>query len=273
MFTLCLIVVYPTAFFDGLAGADADIDAVSSNEATHTLLLIAIRQVFEIEEDFDTALDTHEYGHAPFVDAFHQRRSSQRSHGHLSNRRPSSHDHDRAGSTSHPPHLGRRDPSPVPTSPRQRLHSAVNRGVEMAHTFTSPLAQIFQPLIVDEEMPEDAEPSSSLQIPGGISYGPATRRKLSQMQRSPAADSAISLAHRFPTMGNHKGTDEDVHFSSSPEVDVTHKEPETAEEVQEEEFATGAVTQWAKRLETLEQGQKRIEDLLDQLLKSTREEK
>jgi hypothetical protein len=151
------------------------------------------------------------------------------------------------------------------------LNSVVNRGVEVAHTFTSPLAQIFQPLVVDEEIPEEAEPSSSLHIPSGISYGPASRRKISLMQRSPAADSAASLAHRFPTMGNHKGMDEDGHLSS--DVDSAHKGPETAEQVQEEESATGGITQWTKRLETLEQGQKRIEDLLAQLLTNAHQSK
>lgn len=145
----------------------------------------------------------------------------------------------------------------------------LNRGAEVAHTFTSPLAQIFQPLVVDEEIPEDAEPgpSSSLTVPSGISYGPASRRKISLMHRSPAADSATSLSHRFPTMGS-KGIGEGGDLSSSPDPDSLHRDPETAEQVQEEESATGGTTQWTKRLETLEQGQKRIEDLLVQLLKT-----
>lgn len=201
-----------------------------------------------------------DYSHPPSVDAFRQRRISQMSHRRPSERRSSA-----SSTTSHPPHSGRRDPSPVPASPRQRLNSVVNRGVEVAHTFTSPLAQIFQPLVVDEEIPEETEPSS-LQIPSGVSYGPATRRKISLMQRSPAADSAASLAHRFPTMGNHKGMSEDDHLSA--DVDSGPRGPETAEQVQEEESATGGTAQWTKRLETLEQGQKRIEDLLTQLLEN-----
>jgi hypothetical protein len=215
-------------------------------------------QIFEIEDDLDIALDTGDYGPTPSVDAFRQRRISGISRRHTSERRVSSNEPSNpAGS---PNKTGRRDLSPA--SPRQRLNSMLNRGAEAAQTFTSPLAQIFQPLVVDDEIPEDAEaPPSHPGIPNGVSYGPASRRRLSTMQRSPA-DSATVVHHRFPSMGSHHGSHEAL--SSDPDAYPTPREPETAEEVQEE--ASG-MAQWAQRLQRLEEGQKRIEDLLIQLSK------
>jgi hypothetical protein len=147
------------------------------------------------------------------------------------------------------------------------MNSMLNRGAEVAQTFTSPLAQIFQPLIVDEEIPEDAGPSPShLGIPNGVSYGPASRRRQSTMQRTAPADSATNQYHRFPSMSNHHGSQEGQ-LSASPDAFSPQQEPETAEEVQEEESSAGGMVQWAKRLQSLEEGQKRIEDLLIQLSK------
>jgi len=138
----------------------------------------------------------------------------------------------------------------------------LNRGAEVAHNFTSPLAQVFQPLIVDDEIPENAELSPShLGIPNGVSYGPASRRRHSVMQRSPAADYATIQHHKFPSMGSHHGS-QDGPSSSGPDA---HREPETAGEVQENESSAGGMAQWAQRLQSLEDGQKRIEALLIQL--------
>jgi hypothetical protein len=143
----------------------------------------------------------------------------------------------------------------------------LHRGAEVAQSFTSPLAQIFHPLVVDDEIPENAEPSPShLGIPSGISYGPASRRRHSVMQRSPAADSAIVQHHKFPSMGSHNGS-QDGPSSSKPDAHLSGREPETAEEVQEEESSAGGMAQWAKRLQNLEEGQKRIEALLVKLSK------
>jgi len=195
--------------FVGLAGADADIDAI-----------------FEIKDILDIALDTHDYDRIPLS--------------------------------------GHHDSSPA--SPR-RVNSVLNRETEVAQTFTSPLAQIFQPLVVDDDVREDAAPESShLGIPDGVSYGPASRRRHSVMQRSPAADSATNIAYRFPSMSSHHGHQEGQ-MSSSPGVDPSQSELETAEEVQREESSAGGMIQWVKRLQNLEEGQKRIEDLLIQLSK------
>jgi hypothetical protein len=87
------------------------------------------------------------------------------------------------------------------------------------------------------------------------------------MQRPPAADFATMVHHRFPSMGSPHGSQEEGQLSSSPKAHPSPREPETAEEVQEEESSAGGVAQWAKRLQRLEESQKRIEDLLIRLSK------
>ena len=58
----------------------------------------------------------------------------------------------------------------------------VQRGADLASNFTSPLAQIYQPLVVDDDIVEHPQDSDTQPI---ISYGPAMRRRLSSMPRFP----------------------------------------------------------------------------------------
>lgn len=72
----------------------------------------------------------------------------------------------------------------------------MSRGLEAAQSFTSPLAQIFQPLIVDdtdgiEEMPHENGNGSQGQAPL-VSFGPASRRRLTSI-------SGAAVAHRRTT--------------------------------------------------------------------------
>jgi hypothetical protein len=82
--------------------------------------------------------------------------------------------------------------------PHRRVTSLLSRGQEAVQTFTSPLAQIFQPLVIDD-FPEEDMDLLTANSPGlapvtedpefdapshGISYGPASRR-LSTIQRTP----------------------------------------------------------------------------------------
>lgn len=210
----------------------------------------------------DTALDTHEYSQLPAENRVH-RRYSQKSHASrnrsASRRRRSSNALDR---------LVIRDPSPQSPSvaaPRQRLGSILNRGAEAAHNIASPLAQIFIPLVVDDDIPEESGNGSSsmLNVPTGISYGPASRRKQSMMHRTPTVENALARTHRFPSMGSHESRDAHVASSSpDPISDIVGHGMETAEEAEEEEDNSGGMIRWMERLDKLEQGQKRIEDLL-----------
>lgn len=118
----------------------------------------------------------------------------------------------------------------------------------------SPLAQLFQPLIVDEAIPEDAYPYAGTRE--GVSYGPVSRRRLS---------SATTL-HKI-TRANRESENEN---ESSPGRGLGERsgllwEPETAEETQEQESTLGSL-EWARRLDSIEKRQKRMEDLLGDIL-------
>jgi len=82
------------------------------------------------------------------------------------------------------------------------------------------------------------------------------------MHRTPAADAAVSrTAYRFPSMASHESRDAHQ-MSSSPDLVSEVHGMETAEEAEEEEEDSGGMIRWMERLGKLEQGQKRIEDLL-----------
>ena len=94
--------------------------------------------------------------------------------------------------------------NPAPNQPplRARVNSMTG-----PQNFTSPLAQIFQPLVVDDDLMEEddnaSEASSPPQnmgvhfpSPPGVSYGPASRRRLSSMHR-PRMESGV---RRFPIL-------------------------------------------------------------------------
>ncbi|KAJ7155368.1 receptor-activated Ca2+-permeable cation channel [Mycena crocata] len=245
-------------FFEGLAGSDSDIDTV-----------------FEIEDELmESALATDDL--PSNGDAFKLQRQRRMSPYSSPMRPPQPHAVAPAqpSSSSSPPHV------PVP-GPRNRATSIMNRGAEIAHTFTSPLAQIFQPLVVDDGgIPEDApvpNPTSIHPAPGvvpppsGVSYGPAYRRRLSSMhvrdqsghgpvygqltQQRQASEGQRML---FPTGGGG-----DDPFSSSPDQ-RTGSLP-TAEEVEEKKDY-----EWIQRLEKMEARQERIEGLLERIAQDLR---
>ncbi|KAA1475470.1 hypothetical protein DENSPDRAFT_426990 [Dentipellis sp. KUC8613] len=244
-------------FFEGFTG-DADIDAI-----------------FELEDELDSALDLHDVGEAPPMGA----------HRSVSN-----------GSSHHPPSspLASKAPSLPPSppkdapraaGPRQRVGSILNRGAEAAHSLASPLAQIFQPLVVDER--EGAPGGEQLQAGTreGVSYGPASRRRLSSMIRRPTVDvpqQQSTALRRFPTGGSGHGL---AHgwsspLSASPEQQRAERQaqtqaqaqvdgPETAEQTEEKEEGLGGVA-WSKRLEEMEKRQTRIEALLEEIARGMR---
>lgn len=215
----------------------------------------------------DSALDTHEYEDysPPERSASPARRMTP-----ASPRRPS---------RPSPPH----SPSQQQVSstshaiPRARATSILTRGVEAAQSFASPLAQIFQPFVV-----EDPNEETTDQAPAGVSYGPATRRRLmsQNIQRRMSVDSHASpyLMKRFPTMptdkvaSSNKGGNGQV--SESPDTLSDPKEPETVKQVRvDEESDAIELNQWISRLDKMEQRQERIETLLSQIAKDVRRNK
>ena len=138
---------------------------------------------------------------------------------------------------------------------RQGRHRVLSRPVETMSQ-ASPLAQIFQPLIVDEAIPEDTNPYTGTRE--GVSYGPASRRRLS---------SATTLHKIIPT--NRETENENFNVSSSMQGSGERSgllwEPETVEETQERESTLGSL-EWARRLDSIEKRQTRMEELLVDIL-------
>ncbi|KAK7012208.1 hypothetical protein R3P38DRAFT_3019877 [Favolaschia claudopus] len=240
-------------FLEGLAGSDGDID-----------------MVFEIEDELamESALATDDGPSNMDAIKHHDRRLSPYSTA----TRPRQ-------QTQAPPQPSSSSPPHPPPAPRTRLNSLMQRGAEAAHPFTSPLAQLFQPLIVDDGgIPEDAEvppaqqpttlsPSGPVAPPSGVSYGPAYRRRLSSMHHV-RDHSHMSSGHHirqnseaprmlFPTGGG------DDPFSASPDQHTESIPP--AGDIEEK----GNV-EWMRRLEKMEAAQARIEALLEKIAREVR---
>ncbi|KAF5387405.1 hypothetical protein D9757_005757 [Collybiopsis confluens] len=273
------------SIFEGLAGSDGDIDAI-----------------FEIEEELDTsALDTRDDIEMAPRDKFalsSNRPPASPTKGRTSttsNRRPSSSSHSQrrisnsstgklsqvhfaadASSSSSETEPGSQ-PHPFP---RTRLNSIMNRGQEAVHSFTSPLAQLYQPLVVDDDLPvnEPSRDEQHLQVPPAnnqhsINHGAITRRRLSSFagarsgnvgpsqrpQRSPP-----NFASMQEVMSGNDGVISESPRSGSGDVP-------TVGQVQEQEGDVGGTAQWAKRFESLEKRQEKIEQLLEQIAKDIKD--
>ncbi|KIY62606.1 hypothetical protein CYLTODRAFT_494529 [Cylindrobasidium torrendii FP15055 ss-10] len=181
------------AFFD-LAGSDADIDAI-----------------FEVEDELmeSSALDSRDIdvsNPSGTVSHFQRRNSPFSSPGPPLVAAGRSESGDRHAHFDAPLSTAERrqqhkESMQVSTSPtgvphmRARVNSVMSRGLEAAQSFTSPLAQIFQPLVVDDT--DGTEDAVSLengnQGPAPlVSFGPASRRRLTSI-------SGAAVAHRRTT--------------------------------------------------------------------------
>lgn len=261
-------------------------------------------QIFDIGDYYEnSALDMEDAEQTAPAEMLQRRRSSA-----VSRRRPSN-THTQS-QTSTPPRstisLSQKSerpsgPSAIPL-PRARLNSIVTRGLEPAQAVASPLAQVFQPLVVDDDRDGDADQLSQDGAGGAlVSYGPASRRRLSSMARRPtamvhgdffgAAAGPAGIPRRSPgqaTMtspGARLGITGQA-LSASPETRETTRSPEkerearsvlgqgpshlhepleTAAEEQEEQ-EQGAASPTDRRLEEIERRQQRIEELLERLV-------
>lgn len=141
----------------------------------------------------------------------------------------------------------------------------------------SPLAQLFQPLVVDDDViPEDSEngPDSGGMLTG-VSYGPASRRRLMSItQKRPIEAASQAMRWGASTVANKLLGEQPL--SASPDQQRIERErdaeqeeedpqPETAEQVQQEEQDGGGEPKMMRKLRLMEDRQKRIEDLLIQL--------
>lgn len=218
----------------------------------------------------ESALDTHDLDLLHVIDPSHQRGPSQPPASLKSGRRVSNNsDLSRSShipSSSLPKHEQNASASSSFPGPRHRLTSIMTRSAEAIQGAASPLAQIFQPLVFDDDQHDDQH----LQDNNGVSYGPATRRRLSSMQwrNHPAADPSAPGAHstalrRFPTQGSQdsrvKALSAQQPLSESP--DSRTQPLETAEQIEEEDPQPPL----ERRLSDMEARQKRMEDLLIQI--------
>ncbi|KAH7926026.1 hypothetical protein BV22DRAFT_1009996 [Leucogyrophana mollusca] len=252
------------SFFEGLAGSGGDIDVI-----------------FDLEDDMDSALDVHDYGDLPSTELLRQRRLSRKSdrHSSTSSLRPQA-SPKRPSQVPLPSNLQAPPPShrpgpapmqatrqiPVPSTPAL-LHRRVNTQVPRADIShgTSPLAQVFQPIIVDDDIREEAEPLLAAPF---VSYGPASRRRLTSIQSThrrptdlhPVANGGRRLP--VPEIETRQNSLTDGPLSASPDQ---QQEPQTAEEAEENFSENGGMMMWTSKLEKIEERQKRIEDMLLQL--------
>jgi hypothetical protein len=194
-------------------------------------------QIFELEEQLDSALDTQDQGVPPPLG------HSQSGLGRRPRESVGSNTYSRVPSQS----SRKLDGSPGPQI-RHRITTSLNRPLDpMAQA--SPLAQLYHPVIVDEVIPEDSQPHTGTR--DAVSYGPVSRRRLS---------SATTLQRML-----QPSREGDMMVQSSDQRSDLLFEPETAEETEEKEATLGKL-EWERRLDSIDMRQKRIEELLTEVV-------
>lgn len=173
-------------------------------------------------------------------------------------------------------------PTKGPTHPlpaRPRINSLVNPTTSSA----SPLALLFQPLVVEEDViAEDQEDNQNPpRAPNLISYGPASRRRLVSVgprrrshalgETSPVSSALNRWQNPESRQPSHSLTrsDDGDHFSRSlypTRINPsTSSVPETAGQILEDEEKEGGEGGLSRRLDLIEERQRRIEEMLVKL--------
>ncbi|KAF4610858.1 hypothetical protein D9613_007044 [Agrocybe pediades] len=202
-----------------------------------------IDAVFEIEDAFDSALDIGDNNDG-FSVLNHRRLSGASSRGGRPNVQ-----------TSPPKNIA-----------RARLNSIMTR----AEAY-SPLAQVFNPLLLEDDHAREANNASS-STTTGVSYGPASRRRLTSIHtgqhRRVTHDGLMqSMQKKFPVM-NDKSSPPDRAFLRSRSHERYTSPSSTAGEIKDAEDNSGEDPNSAmiiNRLEEMERRQVRIEELLTQI--------
>ncbi|KAI0270966.1 hypothetical protein BGY98DRAFT_1008270 [Russula aff. rugulosa BPL654] len=230
-----------------MATAEQFVETLPRNVKRWTLLenfiqggVSDIDAIFELEEQLDSALDMHDQGVAPALG--HSRNGSGRPRDSVESNTSL-----RVPSQS----SRKRDSSPGPQI-RHRITTSLNRPLDMMAQ-ASPLAQLYHPVIVDEVIPEDSQPHTGTR--DAVSYGPVSRRRLSSgttLQRMLQPSREGDMITQSPDQRS------DLLF-----------EPETAGETEEKEATLGSL-EWERRLDSIEGRQKRIEELLTEVVSGLR---
>jgi len=159
------------------------------------------------------------------------------------------------------------------TSGPVQLRMNVNSHLHRPDVLQSPLAQVFMPVVVDDDIPEDSSDRGSLHPSDGhvLSYGPASRRRLGSMQHHTARRTTDSSSQTpsafqrapFLSIDTEPETLGQGLLSISP-----GRQPlpsSTAEQLEENIEESGGMTELVRRMKDMEERQQRIEDLLIQL--------
>ncbi|KAG1808712.1 uncharacterized protein BJ212DRAFT_1484952 [Suillus subaureus] len=254
------------SFFEGLVGSGSTIDVI-----------------FEVEEQMDnSALDTRDCGELPPAGAMAQRRPSRKS-DYQTSLRPRSLKEPQSQlqplprsqpelTSTHARPLLPQQPGPLShqvshsssaSTLRRRVNSQISRA-DITQSI-SPLVQVFQPLIVDDvdDDPKEGTPHSA---PAPlVSYGPASRR-LASMQSMMRPD-PIPIVQRRPPLPVINTRPEIFDGPGSPSTSPQQStQPETAEEAEESSFEDRSMVRWLERMKRMEDRQKRIEELLLELV-------
>lgn len=171
-------------------------------------------------------------------------------------------------------------PPKVPT--RQQIRPRINSLVNAATSSASPLALLYQPIVVEEEAVADDhqdDNQNSMKPPNLLSYGPTSRRRLISIDpkrhgrtlaEKSSATSALNRWQQDTRQLSHSPTrsEEVDQLSRSPDPinPSSSSVPETAAQVLEEEEREGGEPGLSKRLELMEERQKRIEGMLMKLV-------
>lgn len=154
----------------------------------------------------------------------------------------------------------------------------MSRTMEAAQSFTSPLAQIFQPLIVDDEPAAlDIQPPPQSMV----SFGPASRRRLTSMHQhrrgnTDGGGGQYSPPHKaMPTKeGGGIGLGlrrfpgiigSDALSESPPTMSTSPSSIPTAMQIKQGEADSGGPD---RRMDDMEQRQRRMEKLLEKIAAS-----
>ncbi|KAJ2918690.1 hypothetical protein MD484_g1789, partial [Candolleomyces efflorescens] len=234
--------------FEGFAGSEADIEAI-----------------FEIVDESDTALDMTED-----EENVHRQRRPRNGSGY--------------SITSKPFRRSPMRPSSSPPDrqqiPRLRVNAGVTRPME-PQSF-SPLAQVFQPLVVEEEDEDTLAALTPAATTTALSYGPASRRRINSIVPSRRApDPLLAQAQmnnamkKFP-MGAGTGLSPPdpskeggipIRSGRTGARGRSYDRPSTVEEIREQESDDiGKSARLERRLDEIEKRQERIEVLLSSIV-------
>ncbi|KAG9313053.1 hypothetical protein JVU11DRAFT_6493 [Chiua virens] len=255
------------SLFEGLAGPSGDINVIFDIEDE----LAPPPDI--VDEECTFSEPPHNSGQERRVSRMPSRLSTQ-SYSLHPTRPPSPKEHIHSHGL-HPPHALPRQPSPqrnaihlrqasTPITLRRRLTPSIHK----PDVAQSPLAQIFQPLIFDETPTQEEAFSDSASGGGGslfapqISYGPATRRRLTSRcvgdETYGIGEARVSIAR---TRAQRRWRASGCHLTMRKSPGILRLWKQT-EEIAEE---NGGMPEFMKRMERIEGQQQRIEDLLVQL--------